>query len=213
MISVFFELELLRTSLLNKGLDEETVSRIVDNAKEEIDRTIAEDAKEAMDQAIEEGVEKRSPEFINDLMFNNVTLTLNTISGDTDFSDPPFPMLPYLLKNAKPMKDGSGVYKVIPVGEPATTPRPSISANIYDEFKKQSAQRAEQADNLRRKNAPRGSKANFRTASSKQSMNDAWVMPRQEKDFRGVLEDINSQLAPNLEQKIRDIIRSVEEGY
>ena len=69
MISVFFELELLRTSLLNKGLDEDTVSRIVDNAKEEIDRTIAEDAKEAMDQAIQDGVEKRSPEFINDLMF------------------------------------------------------------------------------------------------------------------------------------------------
>ena len=213
MISVFFELELLRTQLLKKGLDEDTVSRIVDNAKNEIERTISEDAQSAMDAAIEAGVQKRSAEFINDLKFNDVTLKLNTASNNTDFSEPPFPMLPHLLKNAKPMKDGSGVYKIIPVGGESKTGKPSIASNIYDQLKRQRVEQLEAAENLKRNSAPRGSKVQFRTATSKQDSSVNWVRPEQEKDFSETLQEINDDLTENLEQKIRSIIRDIEESF
>ena len=51
---------------------------------------------------------------------------ITTDSGRTDFSEPPFPMLPRLLKNAKVAKDGS-LYKVIPIKNKTDNKRISVT--------------------------------------------------------------------------------------
>ncbi|CAM6003874.1 unnamed protein product [Sphagnum balticum] len=71
-------------------------------------------------------------------------MEVRTESGNLEFTEPPFPMLDRLLQNAKPIKDGSGVYKVIPVGSTGND-RPKVSTNIYDAAKQINAERIENA--------------------------------------------------------------------
>jgi hypothetical protein len=112
-------------------------------------------------------------------------------------------MLPYLLKNAKPMKDGSGVYKVIPVGKPGI--KPSIAKNIVDEQRRISVERLEAARNRARSLAPAGSQI-FRTATSKQDPNTQWVQKAKEKDFTEDVASINHNLRSAMDDAIHDII-------
>lgn len=212
MTNIFFELDRLKHSLENRGLDPNTVEIILQKASEEINSAMAEQGEAAMQLAIEEGVEKRSPEFINELRLNQINFELTTTSGNMDFSEPPFPMLPTLLKNAKPLKDGSGVYKVIPVGEPSKD-RPKVSTNIYDAWKQQNAERVEAARAQRQRVTPAGSKGKFRTATSKQNAATQWVQPAKEKDFSEPVQSINKELNASMEEIVRNIIREYEEGF
>lgn len=213
MFNVYFELDRLHTALINKGIDEDVAVRIVEKARSQIDATITEEGQAAMQTAIAEGVAKRSPEFINQLKLNRISLALDTDSGNMDFSEPALPMLPFLLQGAKPMKDGSGVYKVIPVGGEGGKPRPNVSTNIYDAWKKENAARIEASQAQYQKISPRGSKAQFRTATSKQSSQSQWVQPAKDKDFSEVVQGINKELTNSLEGRIRDILREFEEGF
>lgn len=212
MFNLLFELDALRTSLLNKGLSEDAVSSIISNAKEEINSAIITQGESAMNSAIEAGVQKRSPEFINELRMDLIDMQLTTESGNFDFSEPPYPMLNVLLQNAKPIKDGSGVYKVIPVGAPSKNRQP-VYTNIYDAHKRMSAERLEAARAQYERIAPKGSKTNFRTATSKQDASAQWVRPAQEKNFAGEMDSINSQLKESIQDTIINILRSYEEGF
>jgi hypothetical protein len=213
MANIPFELEKLRVTLRNKGFDAMAVETIVDKAGREISEAIESQGDAAMQQAVEAGVAQRSPEFINELQFNQNNMTIGTDSGNMEFTTPPYPMLSRLLQNAKPIKDGSGVYKVIPVGTPGNN-RPKVSTNIYDAYKKINAERAENAKSQYAAITPAGSKATqFRTATSKQDANSKWVIPAKTKNFSGDIDTINKELASSMEEKVRDIIQSYMDGF
>lgn len=210
MVNVFFELDRLRAHLVSKGVDDDTVENILSKAKSEIQGLVEQQGGEALDQAVQVGIQGESADFINQLRLDTLNFEVTTESGELDFSEPPRPMLPFLLKNAKPMKDGSGVYKVIPVGKPGI--KPSFAKNIVDEQRRISAERAEDAKSRARAIAPAGSQA-FRTATSKQDPTTQWVQPAKEKDFTTDVKDINQNLRNNLDDSIRDIIRDYMELY
>lgn len=212
MANIFFELDRLKYLLENKGLDPNTVQAILQKAAADIRLAMENQVEAGMQLAIEEGVEKRSPEFINELKINYISMQLMTDSGNTDFSEPPFPMLPRLLQGAKPIKDGSGVYKVIPVGSVSKN-RPKVSANIYDAWKQVNAERAEAARAQKERVTPQDSKGKFRTATSKQNANTQWVQPAKEKDFTESVQSINKELDSSLQDIIRGIIRDYEENF
>lgn len=203
---------MLRTALENKRVDPRTISNVIAKARREIEEVVQAQGNQALEQAVEMGVEKKAPDFINELQFDMLTFEVDTESGITDFSEPPRPMLPFLLQNAKPIKDGSGVYKVIPVGKPGT--RAKVSTSIIDAQKQIVAERAEAAHARAKAMAPAGSKTQgFRTATSKQNPETQWVLPATEKDFTDELKTLNESLTANLEASIRDIIESYLEMY
>lgn len=214
MANILFELDRLRVTLKNKGIDSRTVEMIVTKAGREISEAFDDQGHIAMQQAIELGVEQRAPDFINELRLDSVNLRLTTDSGNTEFSEPPYPMLSKLLQNAHPMKDGSGVYKIIPVSGDGTE-RPRISTNIYDAAKQINAERAENAKRQYQAISPKGSKSGvqFRTATSKQDATRQWVIPAKEKDFTDQMISINKGLTEDMDSKVRDIIRSYEESF
>jgi len=213
MTNIFLELEKLRALLHNKGMDARTIEIIVSKARREILDAFEEQGASAMELAVEEGISQHSADFINELQIDSVNMCIDTESGNLEFSEPPYPMLDRLLQNAKPMKDGSGVYKIIPIGSTGNE-RPKVSTNIYDAAKQINAERAENAKRQYQAINPKGrGTVEFRTATSKQDPNQQWVRPAKTKDFTGSMAEINKELADTMEVKIRDIIRSFEEGF
>jgi hypothetical protein len=210
MVNVFFELEKLRSVLRSKGVPEGYIDNILDKAESEINRAVQVEMERAMDQALEAGVQKESVDFLNEVRPAHDAFRLETASGTTDFSEPPFPMLPRLLANAKPIKDGSGVYKIIPVGKVGKE-KPRMSSNIFDTHKAVDVARKEEA--RRNSKTPKDTKTVFRTASSKQSANTQWVLPAKKADFSEDLAQINQQLDTSVQDIVREIIRSYEEGF
>jgi hypothetical protein len=214
MVNVFLEIERLKATLQGRGHNTNTIDLIVRKAEREIADALAQHMSGAMDSAIQTGVQKDSADFINELRPRPGAFILETESGNTDFSTPPFPMLDHLLAHgAKPMKDGSGVYKVVPVGANTQKPKALIHTNIFDAQKAISADRYQQALNNYKSVIPKGSKATeFRTATSKQSRNTSWVLPAKEKDFTEDLKNINDSLSGSHDDIVMDVIRKYEEG-
>lgn len=214
MVSIFLELERLKATLRNKGMEEDFISTIVNKAETDINNQLMIQMDSAMDNAVQSGVQKDSVDFINDLRPAPGAFQLETASGNTDFSEPPKPMLDYLLaKGAKPMNDGSGVYKIIPVGAPTKQPKPAIATNIFDAQKSIAAERYSNAIAQYNKVKPKGSKVEFRTATSKQDRNTQWVLPGKDKDFTEDLKQINQLLDNSHDDIVMSIIRSYEEGF
>jgi hypothetical protein len=211
MVNTYLEIERLRTILRNKGLDERSVDEIAKNAENEINSALADLMEGAIDLGVQSGVEKRSADFINELRPRPDAFMLETLSGRSDFSDPPYPMLDNLLKGAKPIADGSGVYKIIPVGKKGD--KKPIANNIFDAQKAINAERYEQATARYKTVAPKDSKQTFRTATSKQNRDTQWVQPATEKNFTEDLREINSMLETSAEDTIMSIIRSYEEEF
>lgn len=214
MVNVYFELQRLKDSLRNKGIEEAHIDAIVRKAELDINSKLQDQMDAAIENAVQSGVQKKSVDFINDLRPSPTAFQLETTSGNTDFSEPPFPMLDRLLANgAKPMKDGSGVYKVVPVGAPSKVPKPSIASNIFDAQKALAADRYENSVTQYNKVIPKGSKVQFRTATSKQSRNTQWVLPAKDKDFTEDLKQINNMLGESHDETIMQIIRGYEESF
>lgn len=213
MTNIGFELDRLRVTLRNRGLDAKAIEMIVDKAGREISEVFKEQGESAMQRAIEAGVAQRSPEFINELILDPSSMELRTESGNMEFTDPPYPMLSRLLQNAKPIKDGSGVYKIIPVGKSGHG-KPKVSTNIYDALKKINAERAETATKQYNAIVPSGSRGTqFRTATSKQDANTQWVIPAKTKNFSEDVKSINKELADTMDDKVRNILQSYIEGF
>jgi len=215
MRSIQFELDGLRRILTSRGIDSDTVEAIISKAEQEIIIALQDQMDSAIDQAVQIGVQKDSLEFINDLRPRPDAFVLDTASGSMDFSDPPYPMLDKLLThNAKPMADGSGVYKIIPVGSPSKKSKPAIYTNIFDAQKALSAERYEKAVAQYDRVAPKSEATkSFRTATSKQSRNTQWVLPAKDKDFTGDMSQINNALTQSHDQIIADIIRNYSEAF
>lgn len=210
MINVFFELDRLRSHLASKGVDEATIEQIVSKASGEINAVARVRGSQAIDEAVQIGAEKESADFINQLRLDTINFEVKTESGQLNFTEPPRPMLPYLLKNAKPIKDGSGVYKVIPVGKPGL--KPSFAKNISDEQRRISAERIEAAKSRAKAIAPAGSQM-FRTATSKQDPTTQWVQSAKEKNFTEEVAVINQDLKNSLDDSISDIISGYMELF
>jgi hypothetical protein len=210
--NIQFELDRLRVILLNKGLNEGAVQKIIQKAESEIHSKLSPILDSALEKAVAAGVDKKSEDFINELRIVQAQslFFVSTDSGQTDFSTPPFPMLPRLIAGGKPSKDGTSVYRVIPVG---ASNKPSVSTNIFDAQKRIHAERVESAQRQYAQISPKGSKANFRTASSRQNAATQWVIPGQEKDFTEDLRSINDEIQSSAEDIIREVIRDFEEGY
>lgn len=214
MVNIFLELERLKTSLRAKGMDEDFVDTVAAKADAEISMAIRERLDSAMELAVQSGVQKDSAQFINELRPAPDAFLLETESGNTDFTEPPMPMLDKLLaRGAKPMKDGSGVYKVIPVGKPSERSKTPIHSNIFDAQKAIAAERYEAAVQQYKKVAPKGSKVEFRTATSKQNRATQWVLPEKPKDFTEDLAEINSMLSQEYDDLVMGIIRGYEESF
>lgn len=98
---------------------------VIEESMFEIKMRVSEAAEDAAVSAYYEaktvGEMRNLDKFLDDLDIDtNINgFEINTMSGQTDFSKPPFPMLPKLLKNAKIAKDGSR-YKVIPIKKKGT---------------------------------------------------------------------------------------------
>ena len=214
MVNIGLELDALRAHLSARGLEQEEVEQLVSQAEEEIMSSLRERLDQGLELAVQSGVQSDSEDFINDLRPRPDAFMIDTSSGNTDFSEPPFPMLDRLLTgNVKPMKDGSGVYKVIPVGTPSKKPKTAIHTNIFDAQKALMAERYEASKKQFIDKAPRGSKAQFRTATSKQDRSTQWVMPAKEKNFSEDLSQINDMLHEDHDKIILDIIHTYAERY
>lgn len=214
MINIFLELEKLRIILLKRGYTGDQVNDIVKRAEQEISLKLQDAMNSALENAVQSGIQKDSPEFINELRPNPDAFILETESNSTDFSEPPMPTLDRLLaRSAKPIKDGSGVYKIIPVGGDSSQRKPQIHTNIFDAQKASMAERYENATTQYNRIAPKGSAVRFRTATSKQNRATQWVQPAKEKDFTADLQQINSMLSDERDNIILNIIRSYEDGF
>lgn len=116
MIDPNAEIQNLRQRLRFKNLSESIIDDICDEVSREISAITSDILANAMSEAVSAGEQIGADDFINEIraVRTGSTFDVTTESGKTDFSEPPFPMLPSLLKNAKTAKDGS-LYKVIPI--------------------------------------------------------------------------------------------------
>ncbi len=208
MNTMHFQLQVLKDHLESKGHTPNDVDTLVQRAKQEIEDAIARKQEKGMDNLIDVGIHKGSPDFINDLRPSDSDFTLETESGRTDFSLPPYPNLRNILKNPKVAKDGT-LYKVIPVGA-KSTPR-NIASNIFDAQRSMDVERKEHAQRISK--TPTSTKTIFRTASSKQDPNTNWVLPKKEMDFTDDLNQVNSELREAVETIVSGVIQSYKESY
>lgn len=116
MLDANMEINSLRQRLRFKNLSETVIDSICDDVAREIASLSTDILADAAEEAVRAGQDVRSAEFINEVRINTAGggYEIGTASGRLDFSEPPFPMLPKLLKNGKIAKDGSQ-YKVIPL--------------------------------------------------------------------------------------------------
>ena len=116
MLDANMEIDKLRGRLRFKNLNENIINVICHDVAMEISSASTDLLANAMEEAVQAGAGARSAKFISELKVSTGGghFSIDTDSGHHDFSEPPFPMLPKLLKNAKTAKDGSQ-YKVIPI--------------------------------------------------------------------------------------------------
>lgn len=128
MLDANTELNRLRQVLRFKNFSEDVVDEIVDDASKEISLATADILADAMNEAVNVGGDIMSTDFIDEIraVRSGSSFQIVTDSGSADFSEPPFPMLPKLLKNAKVAKDGS-LYKVIPIRQSGGKTRNKIA--------------------------------------------------------------------------------------
>lgn len=116
MLNAQHEIERLMQHLRMRNISEQAALDICNEASRDISDAIFDAVTDAMNEAVNAGGDIMSIDFIDELRVSRFggSFEITTDSGRTDFSEPPFPMLPKLLKNAKIAKDGSQ-YKVIPM--------------------------------------------------------------------------------------------------
>lgn len=236
MLDANAEIDRLRHDLLYEEIPSWKVDKICDQAASEIGNRITDHISEAMDTAASHGLKMGADDFVNQLTISRVghSFRVDTLSRKTDFSEPPFPMLPKLLKNAKTAKDGSQ-YKVIPVGG-GTMSKPrldyfSIAKEINDS--RRAAKEARESDRESPTRQPERfissvdlmsvqkqtkikdviKTPEFRTASSKQNPDKQWVRPAKEMDMTRILMGINADLEYSIDESIRDVIERYRKEF
>ena len=234
MINIQIELDRLRQNLRFKGLSEEAVSEIVDQASVEIHSSLIDMAYDALSSLEQLGIASKAPKFAADieLQISPSDIHLDTKSGRHDYSEPSRQMLPNLLKNAKVAKDGS-LYKRIPMKTKSVNPAGLIDAqralhDINNAKREAMKDQAARSASLPMANVSAGpemkrffddrrsaqvTKTQFKTASSKQSPDVSWVHPGRELDFSRDIHNANSDIDAKASLIIADIIAKHEGAF
>ena len=242
MVNPDAEINRLRSLLMSRRADFSTIDAVCDAASKDINEAILDIVSNGMSEAAEYATELGIDEFISDMDIVNVggSYQVITTSGKTDFSTPPIPMLPHLLKNAKTAKDGSR-YKVIPIG--GESGKRTMGRSIFEDQRalQGKIQQAREAlrdslnlnqqqrsgamiDKFRdmvRSNLPtrqsfysrtntRRTNPEFRTASSKQDSTTQWVIPAKELDMTGFLMNLNTKIQSDISSSIMTIVSEYE---
>ncbi len=202
MLDMAVELDKFRQDMRLRGRPEDIISVVVEAAQTEIVQAVDAAINSHMDEARAEGLAKGVDDFVDQLRATRLGTSYNitTDSGQTDFTVPPFPMLPKLLKNAKVAKDGS-LYKVIPVKQ-----KPKKQARTTVEIMQQMNESRRISKEEKRAKKDSSGEVNFRTASSKQDASTKWVHPGKEGDMTQKLRDINARLGLVIDRIIQDTI-------
>lgn len=189
----------MRHMMESYGLDRRAIDAILRQAESDMEIVLGRLHEEAMQKVAQLAIERRCPEIINNIHPAPGSFELRSDGADFTFYQPPKEMLNFLLKNAKPMKDGSGVYKVIPIGKESSPS--NISSDI---FSAQKAYAAKQLEALQSRKT--GGKIDFKTATSKQNASTQWVIPARKVDVNEEIAQINEQLRLEAEEEIQRIV-------
>lgn len=226
------ELQNMRFNLQSEGYDSDDIDTMCDGAAAMISEGITSAIADALRQAEQIGQDMGADDFLSELRVDVIgsTFIITTDSGRTDFSEPPFPMLPSLLKNAKTAKDGSR-YKRIPIsGNKGAKSIPTSTMQATERMRDEQTIAKEQilddvmgaarsfagrstigrAPGKQEKRANRisGGTTQFATASSKQDSMTKWVMPAKDYDLSAALANINSELSITIDQIIINATQS-----
>lgn len=230
------KLSAMQSRLQALGMDNNDIDRYLAITERDIREGIADVLSSAVHEAADFGRSKGADEFLQEIKLDEDSgyIQISTDSGRMDFSKQPFPMLPWLLKNAKTAKDGSR-YKVIPVGAKSTQtakPQKSIEEGIAalrgskrgvsDMASDMAAAFGLGANN--KITPPKGPEAgnamgspSFRVASSKQDPNSTWVQPEKDLDMSSTIMEINLRIRQQIDHICDDVIdlymREAEEWH
>lgn len=225
---IYQRLSNFKARLFAKGLSPSEVDDLVSSAEEEIRSAVDEIVNKAVNDAVDSGYSMEADEFLAQIRLDSHTgyVQITTDSGELDFSKPAFPMLPWLLKNAKTSKDGS-LYKVIPVGadnpnRPEKQPIRDIASGLgaisssrsgVEDMAEEVARAFNNAAStgVRRRVESSGSKEpQFRVASSKQDPSEKWVKPPKDLDLTGIVMSINSTMRSEIDAACNRILLRYE---
>lgn len=218
----------LRNFLESIGLRQDEVSERVRSAADEIRAAMNSIVENAVYEAENYGSSIGADEFLAQIRLNADSgyIEISTDSGATDFSKPQYPMLPWLLNNAKTAKDGSR-YKIIPVGGTSSNPKPTPQArNIAEGLSAMSSGEApasamaetmaaaftqgSSSGMAQRQKPASTAKPEFRVASSKQDPSRQWVIPAKDLDMTGTLMTLNATIRSEIDKACSDIVNKYE---
>lgn len=243
MIDPNYELERLKDILRSKGLSEQEIDRTSNEAAQDISFAITDALAGALSEAAQAGIDEGALKFVDELKAVRVGnyFEIGTDSGQMQFREPPFPMIPSLLKNAKMSKDGT-LYKHIPMGKDpgrkSTTSLMNAQKNIsaaqneakanWGTGKKDvmetamqfsgtytAAKASSRNDEMRAKVLDKNPHTNtkFRTVTNKQDSSTQWVRPAKNNDVAGTVNDINNRLKESIDSAVISIIQKYGEGF
>lgn len=210
----------MRTHLQSIGLDVFKTEDLVEQASEDINESLKQMVSQAVREAAMAGEEMDADEFLREISLDADSgyVQISTDSGRLDFSEPPTPMLPWLLKNAKTAKDGSR-YKVIPVGgQSQSKPGKQVkdidsaianiaAASSMADMAADVARQFGMAPMFTKKGEPsKPGSVSFRVASSKQDQNTQWVLPAKDKNLTSTIMDINFRLRGEIDRMTDEVI-------
>lgn len=218
----------LKYKLESLGLSADQVTSIVNEAASEIQQATQSIVEKAVYEAEDYGSSIGAEEFLSQIKLdaNSGYIEISTESGQTDFSEAPFPMLPWLLSKSKTAKDGSR-YRVVPIGGISSKPKPvpqakdiasglsAMSAEIAPATSMAEAMAAAfglgaSASITERQRPVSTEKPEFRTASSKQDASKQWVLPAKDLDMTGTLMTLNATIRYEIDKACDEIISKHE---
>lgn len=217
----------LRQSLRYLGLSALEADDLCRSAAEEISQGMMSIVESAVVDIENQGAAIQADEFLAQIRLDAESgyVQVSTDTGVLDFSTPPTPMLPWLLKNAKVAKDGSR-YKVIPVGSSTgSKPKPAakdiaagLSAMTAEGSTAESmAQMMAQSftggavKGPQNRQEPRSAaKPEFRVASDKQDPTRQWVAPAKDLDMTGAVMQVNDRIRDEVDRLCDQVIARYE---
>lgn len=202
----------LKSDLISRGYSFNEVEGIVEEAAREIDAQTRDLVADAISQAQDAAESISATEFLNQINLNTSSgyIEISTDSGQLDFSTPPVPMLPWLLKGAKTSKSGNQ-YRIVPIGKSDgySVPVKDVSSGIASI--KNGSSIADTAlmiakdfglssSRVQKKIKDPSPAQDFKTASTAQEGMGMWIKKATEKDMRPAIDDINHQLRSKIEE-------------
>lgn len=218
----------LKYKLQSLGLSASEAASMVDEAAAEIQQATQSIVEKAVYEAEDYSSSIGAEEFLAQIKLDASSgyIEISTESGQTDFSQPPFPMLPWLLNKSKTAKDGSR-YKIVPVGgvssKPKPTPQARDIASGLSAMSTEVAPATSMAEAMasafglgastsitERQQPVSAEKPEFRTASSKQDASRQWVLPAKDLDMTGTLMTLNATIRSEIDKACDEVIRKYE---